>query len=157
MIFNPVKHKAGWYFEQARDTAAEIGCLLLLNAGLPGEDALQDYATVAALLAGSADEASFTNYARKILPAATVAIDNALNEVVCSVTGSPVVIQWNNAGGTGPHQAVGAIVFYYLPTSGAADALLVPLAASTMSATTDGTHLVVTLGPNGIARYRNPA
>lgn len=156
MIFNPVKHKVGWYFEQARDTAAEVGCLLLLNAGLPGEDALQDYDTVANLLAGTADEATFPNYARKILPTATVTIDNATNRVVCSVAGSPVIIQWNNAGGTGPQQTVGAIVFYYLPTGASPDTALVLLAWSSMLATTDGTHLVVTLGPNGIAVARNP-
>jgi hypothetical protein len=157
VIFNAVKHKVGAYFESARDDpAAELGALLLLVAGLPGEDALQDYATVAELLAGTADEASFVNYTRKTLPPATVTVDNATNRVVMSAAGNPLIIQWNNAGQGGAAQVVGAVVFYYAPTSGTADAGLVPLSSSAMRFTTDGSHLVITLGANGIAVARNP-
>jgi hypothetical protein len=156
-VFTPIKHKVGWYFEQARDLpATELGCLLLLEAGLPSDDVLQDYTSIAALLAGPADEATFVNYTRKVLPAATVTIDLLANRVVLSAAGSPVLIQWDNAGAGGPPQIVAEIVFYYLPAVGTADTGLIPLAASPMRATADGTHLLVRVTDQGIARVRNP-
>jgi hypothetical protein len=118
-VFTPIKHKVGWYFEQARDLpATELGCLLLLEAGLTSD-----------LLA---------------------------NRVVLSAAGSPVLIQWDNAGAGGPPQIVAEIVFYYLPAVGTADTGLIPLAASPMRATADGTHLLVRVTDQGIARVRNP-
>lgn len=148
---NAYKGKLQTYFEQARDTAADLGALLLLASGLPGDDALADYLTVADLLAGTADEASFTNYVRKTLAAPTVTIDNAANRTILSITGSPPTVQWQNAGGPASQQAIGKIVYYYIPAGGGADNALLVLSGTEVVTTTDGTHITVTIGTLGIA------
>lgn len=157
-IANHVKGKIQYFAEQARDTTAEINCLLLLTAGLQGDDALQDYTTVAQLLAASNDEASFTNYARRQLPAPEIIVNNTLNRVILTIAGAaPRQITWPNAGGT---QAIGKIVFYYDPNPAGAtpDSGLVYLSSSDVGAVTDGTTLVVTLTEDeGWAFIASPA
>jgi hypothetical protein len=157
-VSNPVKGKIQWYFEQARDGAPDIGALLLITAGLQGDAVLADHASVAALLAASNDEATFTNYTRKTLPAAVVTVDTALDRVLMTITGTaPIPIQWSNAGGA-VNNVLGKIVYYYDPAPGTStDATRIPLAGADISATTDGTHLVISVGTLGIALARNPS
>jgi hypothetical protein len=157
---NPIKGKAQWYFEQARDTAAELGALLLLSAGVQTRDQLEDYLTVADMLAASNDEANFANYARKTLPTASVTIDNVANRVLLGVSGTPpVTISWPNAGvvgGTlaaGQNNQVSKICYYYDPTPGSSSgATQIVLGYADISATTDGSELVFTLGADGLFR-----
>lgn len=161
---NPVKGKIQWYFEQARDTAAELGALLLVSAGIQSADQLQDYGDIAALLAASNDEANFANYTRKTLPNGLVTVDAVGNRVLLGVTGTPpVTITWPNAGTVGGPLAVGqnnqiaAIVYYYDPAPGSStNAQLVHLGFADVNATTDGSELVFTLGADGLFRVRNP-
>lgn len=160
-INNSVLGKTQHYMEQARDTAAAIGALLLIEAGLQADDALADHATVAAMLASTNDEATFTNYARLLLPSPTVTVDNPGNRVLMSISGvTPVTVRWDNAGGSGGgviNNVVKKIVFYYDPTPGSStDAQLIWLSAHDASAQTDGTHLVFTLGTDGVIRARRP-
>lgn len=147
---NAAKHKIGWYYEQARDTAADIGALLLISAGVVGDDAMADYVTVAAMLAGTNDEATFTNYARKIVTP-QVTVDNALNRVVLTMPGAQPVISWPNAGtgtGTGTNNTLSRIVFYYDPAPGSTpDSGLAFLTAHQISTTTDGTQLDIQVEP----------
>jgi hypothetical protein len=157
---NPIKGKAQYYFEQARDTAAELGALLLLSAGLQTKDQLQDYATVADMLAASNDEANFANYARKILPTASVTIDNTGNRVLLGVSGTPpITISWPNAGvvggtlATGQNNQLGKICYYYDPAPGSSTgATQLIVGYADISATTDGSELVFTLGADGLFR-----
>lgn len=157
-IANHVKGKIQYYAELARDGAPEINCLLLLSAGLQGDDALQDHTTIAGLLAASNDEPTFTNYARRQLPAPVVTIDNVANRVILTIAGAaPRQISWPNAGAA---QAIGKIVFYYDPAPGSAtpDSGLIYLCSSDVGAVTDGTTLVVTLTEEeGFAYLANPA
>lgn len=146
---NAAKHKIGWYYEQARDTAADIGVLLLISAGVVGDDAMADYVTVAALLGGTSDEATFTNYARKIVTP-QVTVDNALNRVVLTMPGAQPVVSWPNAGtaGAGVNNTLARIVFYYDPAPGSTpDSGLAMLTIHQISATTDGTQLDIQVEP----------
>jgi hypothetical protein len=162
---NPVKGKAQALFEQARDTAAELGAMLLLSAGLQTKDQLQDYVTVADMLAASNDEANFANYARKILPTASVTVDNTGNRVLLGVSGTPpVTISWPAAGvvggpfAAGQNNQLGKICYYYDPTPGTSTtATLLVIGYADISATTDGSELVFTLGADGLFRYTDPA
>lgn len=162
-VNNAVRGKIQYYVEQARDTAAGLGALLLISAGLEGETTFSDRATVADILAATNDEATFTNYARKALPNPTVTIDNPNDRVLMGLTGAaPVTIRWDNAGGPIGgggivNNLVGRMVIYYDPTPGTStDAQLIPLFSPDVAAQTDGTHLVVTIDAEGIARARRP-
>lgn len=153
VAFNAYKHKIGWYFEQARDTSADIGALLVVSAGNPSDATLVDFTTLTALLAGTADEATFTNYARKILPlgGTPVTIDNTLERVVLTAA-SPIT--WATAGGA-LNNTLARIVFYYDPTPGTStDTTRLPLTAQDIAVTTDGNNLVITLSVDGIALVR---
>lgn len=160
-INNAIRGKTQHYVELARDTSAALGAMLLIEAGLQADDALSDHATVAAMLASTNDEATFTNYARLILPNPTVTVDNLNDRVLMGISGAaPVTVRWDSAGGSGGgviNNVIKKIVFYYDPTPGSStDAQLIWLSAHDASAQTDGTHLVFTLGTDGILRARKP-
>lgn len=155
VVANAYKGKIQTYWEQARDTSSDIGLLLLQSAGLEADGALQDYTTVAALLAASNDEATFTNYARKILASPTVTIDNTLDQLVLTVTGP---VQWTAAGTSGAtgNNTLGKAVFYYDPAPGSStDTTRLPLVYEDISGTTDGSTMVVSINPAGVMIYKN--
>lgn len=137
-VFNIAK---GAVAEKVRDSASVVGVLLLKVA--EADATLQDYATVAAILAGSNTEANFTTYARKTAITATVTVDNSGNKVVVAIPSQT----WASAGGATNNSLVKAIVFY---EESASDAGRVPLVALDYVITTDGTDILLTVGPNGI-------
>jgi hypothetical protein len=156
-VCNAAMHKIGWYAEQARDTSANLGALLLISAGLQADATLSDHATVAAALAATNDEATFTNYVRKSLVSPVVTVDNTLDQVRLGLTGAaPVTIQWAAAGGA-VNNLLGKACIYYDPTPGSStDAQLIPLVWPDVAAQTDGTTLVLTLHDDGWCRVRKP-
>lgn len=152
---NAYKGKLQWYWEQARDTAADIIAILLVSAGNPTDGAAQDFTTVTALLASTGDEATFTNYARKTLANPTVTIDNTGDQVVLAAD-SPV--QWVNAGAAsgGINNALARVCFAYDPAPGSStDGTRLPLIYNDISATTDGSTLVITLNVAGMLIVKN--
>lgn len=143
---NAYMHKIGYYWEQARDTAADIYAALLLAAGNPADAAIRDYTTMTALLAGTADEATFTNYARKLITNPTVTIDNTNDQVVLSCD-SPLT--WTNAGGA-LNNTLARVVFFYDPSPGSStDTTRLPMFYNDLAATTDGTTLLYTVNAAG--------
>lgn len=156
-VANAVKDKIGWYYEQARDTAADIQIRLLQQAGLEGDGVLADYADVAALLAGPSDECTFTNYIIKTLtPVRTV--QNSQDRVLLGgvAPGTAQSFTWTTAGGT-VNNAVGKVLFVYVPVPGTSTtAQQIPLSGHDVAATTDGTDLVLTLNVDGTIRVRQP-
>lgn len=149
---NAYKGKLQWYWEQARDGAPDILCALLVSAGNPSDATIQDYTTVTALLAGAADEATFTNYARKTLANPTVSIDNTGDQVTFSAD-SP--ISWTTAGGAS-NNTLARAVFIYDPAPGSStDTTRLPLFYTDIAATTDGSTLVLTINPSGLFVVKN--
>jgi hypothetical protein len=157
LVGNAVLGKVQSYWEAARDGTPDIGALLLIEAGLPGDGDFRDFTTVASVLASTADEATFTNYQRKTL-VPVVTVDNVTDQVRLTIDGtSPIPIQWSNAGGA-VNNNIGAIVYYYDPTPGAStDATRLFLAAQRVQLPTDGTHFVISIGASGIIVVRPPA
>lgn len=152
-VANGVKLTIGDYWEKARDTSAEIGALLLQADGLEHEGALADYDTVATILAGPSNEATFTNYTRKILPTVAIVRDDIDNSVTLTLAGDPpFFLLWADAGGT-TNNHIGRIVYFYDPTpGGTTDAQLIHLASTPMDTQTDGSTIMVTVDDNGISR-----
>lgn len=148
IVFNIAKGSFRYYFGLP---AANDGLVVLLlkSAGLVSDDALADYADVAALLAGASDEADFTNYARKVLTSGvTITQDNTNNRVDIDIPDQT----WSSAGGAA-NNSLGKLVVAYDPdTTTPGDAALIPLVAFDFVATTDGTNLVAEINAAGLAR-----
>lgn len=153
--FNISRDKIGYYAEQARDvTGASITVLLLQSTGLEADGVLADYDDLAALLAGTNDEATFTNYVRKSFSGTGVVrtVDDVNNRVLlgAAAPGTQFTFTWANAGGT-TNNTLGKALLVYSPPS-ATDATRIPLTAHDMSASTDGNDLVVRLHADGFSR-----
>lgn len=130
--------------EKVRD-GANFGILLLKSAGLVTDDAIADYTTVTALLAGASDEADFTNYVRKTVANAsiTLTVNNTTNGVTITIPTQT----WVAAGGA-TNNTTGKLVVY--EDVGGADSSRVPLTAHDFVATTDGNDLIAQVGASGI-------
>jgi hypothetical protein len=149
---NAYKGKLQYYWEQARDTAADIQVALMLSAGNPSDGAVQDFTTLTALWASTGDEATFTNYARKTVTNPTVSIDNTLDQIVF---GADSPISWTSAGGA-VNNTLARAVFFYDPAPGSStDTTRLPLFFNDIAATTDGTTLMLTINPGGLFVVKN--
>lgn len=155
-IANYVKGSIGYYWQQAQDTAADIGILLLRSAGLEPEDALKDYQTIAAMLAGSNDEPAFAGYTRKTFPSPVQTVDPATNQLILTTASPPpVVLTWSPAPAG---DVFGKVILYYDPSPGTStDTQKVHLWGGSINIVTDGSQPTVTLPPSGIAIARDGA
>lgn len=123
--------------------------VLLKAAGLPAEGTLRDFATLADILASSADEADFTNYARKIVTASITITQDNVNDLV---DGDLPDQEWNPAGGAS-NNTLGKILFCYDPdTTGGGDNTIIPLTYHNFTATTDGNPLLARVATAGFVR-----
>ena len=103
-------------------TSDAVVWIILQSAGLEADTVLQDYATLAALLAGANDEATFAGYTR-IAHTTSIVVTNDMtnNRVDVDDTTDP---EWSPTSA----QAVGKVVACYDPdTGGGTDADLVPI------------------------------
>lgn len=130
--FNVTKGKLCYYASlPAANDAFQM--LLLQSTGIEADSTLRDYTTLSALLAGSSDELTATDYVRKTLAGVSATIDNTNDwvDVTCSA------FTWTGLGGA-TNQAVGKMVLIYNPdtTAGANDASCIPLLALAQSFTT---------------------
>lgn len=115
-----------------------IEVLLLQAAGLEADDVLRDYDTVAAMLAASNDECTFTAYVRKLFTSAlSMTIDDSADQVRI-VIGD---ITWTSAGGATNNQ-IGKLVTCYEPNTAApSDSNKIPISAHDWSVTTNGQNI----------------
>lgn len=151
VAFNATRDKLGTLVEQARDTTADLIAVLLQDTTLQTDGALVDHADLAAILAAGNTEATFSNYVRKTLDTPSRTLDNTGDRVLLSVA-SPIT--WTAAGGT-TNNALRKILYCYLPSSTALDSSILPLMATDITATTQGTDLQITVSADGFAVVRN--
>ena len=139
-VFNIAKGRVA---EKIADSAANIVVLLLKVA--EADDTLNNYDTVAALLAGANTEADFTNYARKTGITGTVTVDDTNNWADCDIPDQT----WTSAGGASNNTMVKAIIAYQ---ESAGDANLIPLTHHDWTPTTDGSDLTMQIPTAGFYR-----
>ncbi|MYR45084.1 hypothetical protein [Streptomyces sp. SID5910] len=132
---------------QAGTGGAVLRAVVLEAAGLEGDDALQDYDTLAALLAGASNEQ--TTMGRKALSGVTVTVDDVGNKA--SWTAGDLV--WADATGN----PTGKVVICFDPTGAGTDAQLIPLTLHDFAVTPDGTSITASVGAGGIAVSENAA
>lgn len=122
--------------------------VLLQASGLQADASLRTNATLAALLSAGNSEATFTNYARKVLAAADITVSINTGTHVNTVD---IVDQvWNAAGGA-TNNSVGALITCYRPTSGSADSAILPLTKHDYVISTTGGNLTATVPSIGTA------
>jgi hypothetical protein len=112
-------------------------------AGLEADATLKDYATVAALLAGTTNEQ--TVMGRKTATGVTVTVNNTTDRNVVDIDD----VTWLLATGN----ALGALLVAYDPdTGGGTDADLIPLVKVDFVVTPDGTDIIAAINTAGLAQ-----
>lgn len=139
-VFNQAK---GAVAEMFRDAAAN-GIVLLLKTA-EADATMKDYDDVAALLAGTPDEADFTNYARKTGLTGTVTVDDTNDRVDVDLPDQT----WTAAGGAANNTLTDLIVGYQ---NSASDAGRVPLTCHDFAVTTDGSDITAVFNAAGFFR-----
>ncbi|MFM9675774.1 hypothetical protein [Streptomyces brasiliscabiei] len=110
--------------------------------GLPSDDTLQDYDTMAALLAGAATEQ--TSMGRQTLTGVVISVDDTENTAGFDAND----ILWTAATGN----PVGKLAICYDPdTTGGTDADLVPLTLHDFEVTPDGSDIVARVHADGVS------
>lgn len=147
--FNIAKGFHGYYWSLPAANDALIA-VLLKSAGLEAFETMADYDDLAALLAGTSDEATFTNYTRKTLQNPTSVVDDTSPNNWRKLSAD----NWTYAtAGGADNTAVGALVICYdNDTTAGTDANLVPLLGYGYAFTPDATDFTVTVSANGLAR-----
>jgi hypothetical protein len=114
-------------------------------AGLPSDDVLQDYDTLADLLAGAANEQ--TTLGRQTLTGVVVSVNDTANTAAFDAND----ISWTAATGA----AVGKLVICYKPDTASPDSAIVPLTYHDFVVTPDGTDIVARVHADGISVTSN--
>ena len=120
--------------------------MILTNSGIVADGVMQDYDTVAAILAGASNEAAFDNYARANIANVAVTLDDTADEN--SVDGDDVSI--TAAGGTTDETLAKVVVYYDADTTAGTDANAIPISHHDVSLTTNGGNLTIAWDSTGI-------
>ena len=139
-VFNIAK---GAVAEMVRDSGSALLILLLKTA--EADATMKDYDTVAALLAGTPDEADFTNYARKTGITGTITVDDTNDRVDIDIPDQT----WTAAGGASNNTLTDLVVAY---ENAAADATRIPCTNHDFAVTTDGSDLTAQVNASGFFR-----
>lgn len=122
--------------------------VLLTTTGLQSDANLNNNATLAAIFSAGNTEATFTNYARKVLVRGDVTI--AVNTSTGVTTLDAADPQWNAAGGAA-NNTTAKLLLVYRPSSVSADSACTPLCSIDASGSTTGGNFPVALNASGIA------
>lgn len=115
--------------------------VLLKASGLQADGTIKNHQTLSALLAANT-EATFTNYARKVLTTSDITI--AFNTGTSTASLDIVDLTWTAAGGAS-NDSLGALLVCYRPTSGSADSAILPLSKHDFAGSTTGVNLTATI------------
>lgn len=139
-VFNIAK---GAVAEMIRDSAANVGIILLKTA--EADATMKDYDTLAALIAGTPDEADFTDYARKTGITGTITVDDTNDRVDVDIPDQT----WTGAGGASNNTLTDLVTYYQ---NAAADATRIPMTNHDFAVTTDDSDLTAQVNASGFYR-----
>jgi len=139
-VFNIAK---GAVAEKIRDGSTACGVLLLKTAEV--QDTLNNYDTLAAILAGANTEADATNYARKTGLTGTITVDDTNNRVDVDLADQT----WSALGGASNNTLVGLVTYYQ---ESAADSGRIPMTFHDFAVTTDGSDVTAQFNSAGFYR-----
>jgi hypothetical protein len=152
-VFNIAKGRVAEFFYRVDSndpSTSGFKVVLLKSSGLEAEDTLNNYDTISALLAGTNDEADFTNYARKTLTDSDITMpapDDGNNRIDLDIADQT----WTTAGGA-TNNTLGKLVIVYFPDTSGADTTGIPCTYHDFSVTTDGSDLTAQIASAGFFR-----
>lgn len=154
-VFNIAKGRVVELYNRVKSNDPANSALvvvLLKAAGLEADDTLNNYDDLASLLAAANDEADFSNYARKVLTDADVAVlpapDDGNNRRDLDIPDQV----YANAGGATNNALGKLVVCYDNDTTAGNDSNLVPLTYHDFVVTTDGSQLTAQIAAAGFYR-----
>ena len=152
-VFNIAKGRVvEWYNRIVSDDPANSAFVLVLLQVAESDATLIDYDDLSALLGGSNTEATFTNYARKVLTDADLASlpapDDTNNRYDIDLPDQT----FTSAGGATDNNLVKAIICYDSDTTGGTDSNIIPCDHYDFVATTDGSNLILQWNAAGFHR-----
>lgn len=140
-IFNALKGQDVAFANNViSNSPANSALVVVLLQANQADDDLNNYSDLSSLLANAGNtEATFSNYARKVLDEAdvTAAIDNTANTVTLDM---PNQI-WTAAGGATNNTLTKLLICYDSDTTAGDDTNIVPVYAYDFAATTNGENL----------------
>lgn len=146
-VFNVAKGSVAAYHNRVNDgdpSTSRLVIVGLASAGLVTDATMKDYATLAAVFAGTSDECTNTNYVRKILTSADIAgttVDNT-NDWVTADTADQTWAAVVNDGTL----AWGKLLFCYDPVAGSGtDSEIIPLTYHDFAVTPNGGSITATV------------
>lgn len=151
-VFNIAKGKVNEYHDRVdgNDPANSALVVVLLSAA-EADGTLEDYDTLAAVLAGANTEATFTNYARKVLTDTDITasvVDDTNNRREADIPDQT----WSSAGGASNNTLVKMLICYDNDTTAGTDTNIIPLCHYDFSATTNGGDLTAQINAAGYFR-----
>lgn len=151
-VFNIAKGKVNAYHDRVNDNdPANSALVVVLLKTAEADGTLEDYDTLAALLAGSNVEADFTNYARKVLTDSDIsasAVDDSNNRREADIPDQT----WTSAGGASNNTLAKLIICYDPDSTGGTDADLIPLTHHDYAETTTGGDITAVINAAGYFR-----
>lgn len=125
--------------------------LLLATTGLEADSVIRDFDTISALVAGTTNEATNTNYARKVLTDASIsafAPDDANDRTDVDIPDQT----WTGLANDGTGAISKFIVAYDNDTTGGDDTNIVPISHHDFAITPDGSDVTAQIAAAGFAR-----
>lgn len=151
-VFNIAKGRVNEIHNRVNDNDPTNAALVVVLLQTAEADAtLEDYDTLSALLAGSNTEATFTNYARKVLTDTDVSatsVDDTNNRQDADIGDQT----YSSAGGAANNTLAKLLICYDSDTTGGTDANIVPLTHHDFVITTDGSDIVAQINAAGYFR-----
>jgi hypothetical protein len=144
-VFNIVKGKAGQYYQNVEDNSP-AGCAIVVvpieASGVEADDTLNNYDTLATLLASTNNEQATMGRKDVVAAGLTLTVDdtnNLLKVVMADQT-------WTSATGN----AISDLILCYDPTGSSADSAIIPLSCHDFSAAPNGGNITATVSTDGI-------
>lgn len=153
-VFNIAKGRVVEYYNRVENNdPANSALIVVLAEGAITDATLEDLDTLAAVTGDAGfTEATFTNYARKVLTDADLAAlpspDDTNNRYEVDVPDQV----WSSAGGASNDTLTRLIICYDSDTTGGTDTNIVPLTFHDFSITTNGGDLTAQINANGFFR-----
>jgi hypothetical protein len=151
-VFNVAKGRVNEYVNRvdANDPANSALIVVLFQVS-EADGTLEDYDDLAALIAGSSTECTFTNYARKVLTDSDVTApvpDDTNNRQDADIPDQT----WTSAGGATNNTTTKILICYDPDTTAGTDSTIIPLTYHDFVITTNGNDLTATINAAGFFR-----
>ncbi len=153
LVFNIAKGRTVEYYNRVESSDPTNAVFeVFLATGSETDDNVQDADTITALFATTLAEATFTNYASKVLSDAELAAlpspDDTNNRYEVDLPDQT----WTSAGNGTNNTLTRLIVGYDSDSTGGTDANIIPCTAHDFSVTTDGSDLTAQFNSSGFFR-----